>query len=60
MIDLIYNSVKTKKNMGARPILRSIEELIEDKVVDILLNKDEEDSYTFTDKDFLTEWWQWG
>lgn len=55
MIDLIYNSVKTKKNMGARPILRSIEELIEDKVVDILLNKDEEDSYTFTDKDFLTE-----
>jgi ATP-dependent Clp protease ATP-binding subunit ClpC len=55
MIDFIYNDIKDKKNMGARPILRSIEELIENKVVDILLNQEDDDCYTFTDKDFLTE-----
>lgn len=54
IIDMIYESIKDKKNMGARPILRSIEELIEDKAVDILLSKKEEEKYTFTDKDFLT------
>lgn len=54
MIALIYDNVKDKSEMGARPILRSIEELVEDKVVDILL-ENEEENYTFTSKDFLTE-----
>lgn len=54
MIALIYNNVKDKLEMGARPILRSIEELVEDKVVDILL-ENEECSHTFTSNDFLTK-----
>lgn len=54
MVNLIYDNIKDKQNMGARPILRSIEELVEDKVTDIILDKDKGTVYTFGDKDFLT------
>lgn len=54
MMNLIFESIGNKENMGARPILRSIEELIEDNVTDILLDKEEDEIYTFGEKDFLT------
>ncbi len=54
MINLVFENINNKENMGARPILRSIEELIEDKVTDILLDKEDGEIYTFSEKDFLT------
>ena len=54
IVDLIYDNIEDKKDMGARPILRAIEELIEDKVTDILLEKEEGEHYIFGEKDFLT------
>lgn len=54
MVNLIFESISNKENMGARPILRSIEELIEDKVTDVLLDKEDGETYTFGEKDFLT------
>ena len=54
IVDLIYDNIEDKKDMGARPILRAIEELIEDKVTDILLEKEEGEHHIFGEKDFLT------
>ena len=50
MIELIFDRIKDKREFGARPILRCIEETIEDKVTDIIL--DCEEPHTFTENDF--------
>lgn len=53
IIDMIFDKMKESKEFGARPILRCIEELIEDRVAEILLEKTNDDHYIFKDKDFL-------
>lgn len=50
MVNLIFNNVKDKREFGARPILRSIEENIEDKITDLVLEGDE--PHIFTENDF--------
>ena len=50
MIELIFDRIKDKREFGARPILRCIEETIEDKVTDIIL--DSEEPHIFTENDF--------
>lgn len=50
MIELIYSNVKDKRQFGARPILRSIEENVEDKITEIILNSDK--PHIFTENDF--------
>lgn len=50
MIKLIFDDIKDKKQFGARPILRSIEEKVEDKITEIILNSEEH--HLFTENDF--------
>lgn len=47
VIEYIYNIVKEEKEYGARPIMRAIQDTIEDKITDVLLIGDYENGYTF-------------
>lgn len=51
IVNYIYETVKDKKTFGARPILRSIDDNVKDKITEILLNLDENQSYQFTSMD---------
>ena len=44
---LIMNNVMEKKNMGARPIIRELQTLIEDKVTDYIIDNDIENGHIF-------------
>ena len=44
----IYNNVIGKKNMGARPIIRELQTLIEDKITDYIIDNDIEKGHIFT------------
>ena len=47
VIDYILNIIKDEKEYGARPIMRAIQDEIEDKITDLLLEKDYENGYVF-------------
>ena len=47
VIDYIFNIVKDEKDYGARPIMRAIQDTIEDKITDELLAMDYENGHTF-------------
>ena len=47
VIDYIFNIVKDEKEYGARPIMRAIQDTIEDKITDVLLAMDYENGHTF-------------
>ena len=47
LIDNIYNNVKEKKNMGARPIIREIQVQLEDKITDYIVDNDIENGFFF-------------
>lgn len=47
VIDYIINYIKKDIEYGARPILRAIQELIENKITDLLLEKDYKEWYEF-------------
>ena len=47
VIDYIFNVVKDEKEYGARPIMRAIQDTIEDKITDALLAMDYENGHTF-------------
>ncbi len=47
VIEYIFNIVKEQKEFGARPILRAIQDNIEDKITDLLLEKDYKEKYKF-------------
>lgn len=51
IVNYIYETVKDKKTFGARPIIRSIDDNVKDKITEILLNLDENQSYQFTSMD---------
>ncbi len=51
IVNYIYETVKDKKTFGARPILRSIDDNVKDKITEILLNLDDNQSYQFTSMD---------
>lgn len=46
-INYLLTVVKEQKEFGARPIIRAIQENIEDKITDILLEKDYKTAHTF-------------
>lgn len=46
-VDYIFNLAKKSKEYGARPIIRLIQENIEDKITDLMFQKDFETNYTF-------------
>ena len=47
VIDYILNIIKEEKEYGARPIMRAIQDEIEDKITDLLLEKDYDNGYVF-------------
>lgn len=47
VINYILNIIKDEKEYGARPIMRAIQDEIEDKITDLLLEKDYENGYVF-------------
>ena len=47
LFNTIYNNVMEKKNMGARPIIRELQTLIEDKVTDYIIDNDIENGHIF-------------
>lgn len=47
VVDFILNEIQEEKDFGARPIIRSIQENIEDKITDNLLENDHEKGYVF-------------
>lgn len=53
VVDFLFNIVTEQKEFGARPIMRAIQENIEDTITDLLLEKDYDNGYKFkatTDK----------
>lgn len=53
LLDDIYNKVKEKKNMGARPIIREIQTQLEDKITDYIIENDVEKGHVFKAIEFL-------
>lgn len=47
VVNYIYNIIKDEKEYGARPIMRAIQDTIEDKITDALLVGDYENGHTF-------------
>lgn len=51
IVDSIFDSVKDKSEYGARPILREIQQQLEDKLTDYMIDNNMEDGYVFTYSD---------
>ena len=47
VVDFILNIVSEEKEYGARPIIRTIQDEIEDKITDMILENDYPDGHTF-------------
>lgn len=47
IIEYIFNIISKDKEYGARPIIRAIQDEIENKITDLLLSKDYEKNYCF-------------
>ena len=48
LFNTIYNNVIEKNNMGARPIIRELQTLIEDKITDYIIDNNVENGHIFT------------
>ena len=48
VVDLIYEEAIKNKEYGARPILRLVQDLIEDKLTELMLNNEYPPEYTFS------------
>ena len=46
-VDLIFNQATSSKEYGARPIIRLIQEQIEDKITELMFQNEYETNYTF-------------
>lgn len=47
IVDFIFEKIKEEKEFGARPIMRTIQKTIEDKITDTILEKDHKEGYVF-------------
>lgn len=50
VVDYILEYVKNDKEYGARPIIRAIQDIIENQITDLLIEKSFDENYTFTTK----------
>ena len=46
-MDFILERIKDESEFGARPIMRAIQDTIEDKITDVLLEQEYEQGYMF-------------
>lgn len=47
----IYKNIEKKRNMGARPIVREIQNELEDRLTDLIIENDLEKGHIFTEKE---------
>ena len=55
-IDFIYEVIKQQKEYGARPIARAIQDNVENKITDLLLDNDYEKKYIFDFDKIINLW----
>lgn len=53
LLDIIFDKVKAKKNMGARPIIREIQTEVEDKITDLIIDNNIERGHIFTASEII-------
>ena len=47
VVDYLHNLAIKQKEYGARPIIRLIQEKLEDQITDLMLNNEYDENYTF-------------
>lgn len=52
-IENIFNNVTEEREYGARPVIRTIEKMVEEKIADMIIEGKVEKGYVFSDKDFI-------
>ena len=53
LIEKIINNITDKTEYGARPILREIQRVLEDKIVDLLINSNIKKGHKFKYKELI-------
>lgn len=51
LVKNIFDAINKSREYGARPILREIEEQLEDKITDLIINEKVDDGHVFTEKE---------
>lgn len=51
----IFNEVRDEKEYGARPVIRTIERLVEDRIADLIIDGHVKKGHAFTDEDISSE-----
>lgn len=54
-IEEVMKGIKQQKNYGARPIIRELQKVIEDKVADLIINNEYENNHLFTYEELITK-----
>ena len=52
-IENIFNNVTEEREYGARPVIRTIEKMVEEKIADMIIEGKVKKDYVFSDKDFI-------
>jgi ATP-dependent Clp protease ATP-binding subunit ClpC len=54
-VEKIFNEVRDEKEYGARPVIRTIERLVEDRIADLIIDGHAKKGHAFTDEEILSE-----
>ena len=54
-VERIFNEVRDEKEYGARPVIRTIERMVEDRIADLIIDGHVKKGHTFTDEEISNE-----
>jgi ATP-dependent Clp protease ATP-binding subunit ClpA len=54
-VEKIFNEVRDEKEYGARPVIRTIERLVEDRIADLIIDGHVKKGHAFTDGEISGE-----
>jgi ATP-dependent Clp protease ATP-binding subunit ClpC len=54
-VEKIFNEVRDEKEYGARPVIRTIERLVEDRIADLIIDGHVKKGHAFTDEEISSE-----
>jgi ATP-dependent Clp protease ATP-binding subunit ClpC len=54
-VENIFNEVRDEKEYGARPVIRTIERLVEDRIADLIIEGHAKKGHAFTDEEISSE-----
>lgn len=54
-VERIFNEVRDEKEYGARPVIRAIERLVEDRIADMIIDGHAKKGHAFTDEEISSE-----